>query len=707
MTFTQIRFLGEPKMEARYRTGLTNYDEKLTDGRWVGRYWNSTGFVEKENLSDEFFKVPFPAVPIETFDLEIDGQSLHFGWKFVRFIEEEPNVHSIVELESEIRPIRLRIHTRLDGTPILTRWLEITNLSDKPAALSKLSPWSGLLSRVQNWRTHLPQGCDDVFSLGYFAEDVGGGMEGDFNWMPLPKGTLTIGSSNGRSGQGSPFFVLKNEALGTTFVGSLGWSGNWQIEFKFEKSTVAGEAWVAFKASPKAPGPMRVLAPNETIVSPQMHLGCMNGDLDHAVQAMHDHIRKSVMPPQPKGRDFRVVYNHWGYTEHELSEQSLFHEIDVAAEIGAELFIVDAGWFADKKTDWWQTGGDWREGNRLPRGLAAIREYAHKKGLLFGLWCEVEQARKLSNLSKEHPEWFLVRHGKTIETALDLTNPAVADYVESTINRLVEEHQLDLFRLDYNITVGEGGQTKRDGFMENTLYRHYEVLYGIFDRLREKFPNLLLENCSSGGGRTDLGLVSRFHHTWVTDWQVAPRSVRIFNGMSLALPPEYVDRNCGVGQNSHTHGDLSFQIRSCMLGHFTLTGFHPTSEDRNPEHIGFVTHCVSLYKDFIRPMLPESKIFHHTPVLEGQDPHDWCAIELASQNADRAVCGLFRLAGPSTNEYTIKPRGLNPGNDYQVTFDNTGFIAKISGWELMQKGLTVRLDFALTSELLLFESVKA
>jgi len=163
MAFTQIQFLDTPKNEVRYRTGLTNYDEILTDGRWVGRYWNSTGFIEKEYFADDLFDLPFPALPIEAFNLEIDGQRLHFGWKFVNFIEEEPNVHSIVELESEIRPVRVRIHTRLDGTPIMTRWLEITNLSDKPAALSKLSPWSGLLSRVRNWRDHMPEGCDDVF----------------------------------------------------------------------------------------------------------------------------------------------------------------------------------------------------------------------------------------------------------------------------------------------------------------------------------------------------------------------------------------------------------------------------------------------------------------------------------------------------------------------------------------------------------------
>lgn len=700
MLFSRLRYEEVPVPQVCYRSGLTNYNETLTDGRWVGRYWNSAGFLERESFADQIFNVP--QVPFQAFELELDGQSLHFGWKFLGFIEAEPDRHFIVELESEIRPVRLRIHTRLDGTPVLTRWLEVINLSDRSATLSKLAPWSGLLTRTTGWKELMPAGNEELFTLGSFTEHLWG-TEGNFQMVPLPPGRYGIESLEGRSGHGSPFFVLKNQVSGLIFIGSLAWSGNWKIGFKYEKDLSGADAWVAFSAMPYAPGPMRILASGETLVSPQMHLGCLNGDLDAAVQAMHDHIRRSVMPPQPKGRDFRVVYNHWSYTEHELSEEKLFHEIDVAADIGSELFIVDAGWYADKDTNWWQTVGDWKEGDRLPRGLRPIREYAKQKGLLFGIWCEIERAGSESGLAGEHPDWFIKQFGKTLGTALDLTNPEVARYVETTIHRLVEEHQLDLFRLDYNIQVGEGGQKSNEGFMENTLYRHYEILYGIFDRLRVKYPNLLLENCSSGGGRTDLGLVSRFHHTWVTDWQVAPRSVRIFNGMSLALPPEYIDRNCGVGQNAHLLGDLGFQIRACMLGHFTLTGFYPTPRDYNPVQMEFVRHCVQVYKEFIRPILPESRIFHHTPVLAGRDPKEWCVIELAAGDAGRAVCAVFRLAGPAANEIRVHFRGVHPGLTYKVTFDNSGYTCTIAGMELIQKGLTVRLDHALTSELILVE----
>ena len=132
----------------------------------------------------------------------------------------------------------------------------------------------------------------------------------------------------------------------------------------------------------------------------------------------------------------------------------------------------------------------------------------------------------------------------------------------------------------------------------------------------------------------------------------------------------------------------------------------PDPRDANPVQMDFVRHCVSVYKEFIRPILPTSRIFHHTPVLAGRDPKDWCIIELAARNATRAVCGVFRLAGPAKAETTVVFRGLNPGLVYNVTFDNSGFSTRIPGLELLQKGLTVRLDQALTSELILLEASK-
>jgi alpha-galactosidase len=237
--------------------------------------------------------------------------------------------------------------------------------------------------------------------------------------------------------------------------------------------------------------------------------------------------------------------------------------------------------------------------------------------------------------------------------------------------------------------------------MENSLWRYYEAAYAMYDRLRKRFPHLILENCAGGGGRTDLGMLSRFHYTWITDWQIAPRSLRILNGMTIALPPERVDRNAGVGQNAHTRGSLDLQMRGTMLSHMTLTGIYPSPDERNPEHVDRVKHHVQIYKTFIRDLLPECLVYHHTPVLPGREPRGWCVLEYLSQDRTQGVVGIFRLADGSEPEYRLRLRGVEGGRRYRVRFDNSGSEAELDGERLKSSGLAIGLPSPMTSELLL------
>ncbi|MDB5056959.1 MAG: Alpha-galactosidase [Chloroflexi bacterium] len=707
---SDVRWRPGPAHGARYTSGLTIYDEALVDGRWKGRYWAASGFSEVEASAAAL--AARDDLPLHAFSLNIDGQDLNFGWRFVaaRHIPaERPGAcHAIVELAHALRPITVRVHTMLDGSPVLVRWLDITNTGASPASLAAVAPWSGVLMHVRGMSQILPQPhpglVGESFSVGRFV-DPAWGNEGDFSWRRLSPGTIRLESRRGRSGRPAPFFVARNEVTGEHVIGHVAWSGNWSIDFTYEEDQAAGEAWLAWHAGPSGPAPMRLIAPGDTVTTPAVHLGYLLGDLDDAVHAMHEHVRAAVVLPAPDGRANRVVYNHWSFARHELTDAGLRHEIDVAVEIGAELFIVDAGWFGNIGTPWHTTVGDWRVGDRLPAGLEPIFSYARQRGLLYGLWMDAERIGPESRTAREHPEWLLQRDGRPVGTALDLTNPAAAAWLEEQINHLVEDFDLDLFRLDYNIDVWDGGYREHGGYYVNSLWRHYEVLYGIFDRLHLRYPNLLLENCASGGGRTDLGLLQRFHYTWITDWQLAPRSIKIFNGMTLSLPPEACDRNAGVGMDSHLRGDLDTQIRSCMLGHFTLTGIYPPGEHGNPRHVDRIRHHVQLYKTAIRPWLSTSRMYHHTPALIGREPEGWCVMELVSADRRHGVTGVFRLAGTLDPEYLYRPRGLAADTRYRVTRDNLGQSFQREGADLLDRGVRVRLDRVLSSELLLFEAV--
>ncbi|MBI3958245.1 MAG: alpha-galactosidase [Chloroflexi bacterium] len=708
----------QPVPIVRYTSGLTIYDEALYHGRWIGRYWSGHGFVEPDRLlrwEESAAHTPdlIGGLDLATFGLEIDGQSLHFGWEFSHAREEAPirtgSRHGVVELVSSLRPISVQVHTEVDGSGIMTRWLAITNNGERPAALGAVWPWSGLLFRplvgthVEKGGRSLGQEGEPAFSVGYMAERIWGN-EGAFVWQPLSTPALRLESRTGKSGHGTPFFLVRNERTGEHVVGGLAWSGNWAIELTSEQLDTK-DPLLAFRIGPVNPAPQRVIAVGETVETPRVHLGLIQTDFDGAIQAWHRHLRRSVLIPEIPTKEGLVVYNHWGYVEHEMDEQRLRFEIDVAVEIGAELFIVDAGWFGNEGTMWWTTVGDWKAGDRLPDGLQPIFAYAREKGLLYGLWFDLERLGSESQTAKEHPEWLLQRYGKpTPGGDMDLTHPAAVAHLEETLVRLIEQYDLDLFRLDFNTYPYEGGQVQRDGYMENTTWRYYENIYGLYDRMRARFPNLIMENCSGGGGRTDLGLVSRFHHTWVTDWQLAPRTMSIINGMSMALPPERVDRNAGVGQEGHHRGDLDFQMRACMFGHFTLTGIYPARGEENPIHVARIRHHVDRYKQLIRPFIATSHVYHHTPVLPGKEPGGWAVLEYVAVDRERAVVGLFRLAGPSDETYHLQLRGVDAGRRYRVTFDNAGNSAQIDGATLLYEGLDLRLARPLTSELLLLES---
>ena len=286
---------------------------------------------------------------------------------------------------------------------------------------------------------------------------------------------------------------------------------------------------------------------------------------------------------------------------------------------------------------------------------------------------------------------------------LDLAKPAVAAHVEAEIIRLVERYELDLFRLDYNVQPLEGGFNARDGVAENSLWRQTEAIYAIFDRVARRFPHVQLENCSSGGGRTDLAMVSRFTTTWVSDWMRPPRTVRILNGLSLVLPPEYINRLAGMSMDGSARASLDLLMHQAILAHPTLSGLTPALAQANPTALACVRRYIALYKRFIRPFQHEALVFHHTPVLTGADGNGWCALELAAPDRGRVAAGVFRLTDAPGEEYRLRLRGLDAGGRYRVTCEPDGGTWTATGHALADDGLAVRLPTPLTSRLFLVE----
>jgi alpha-galactosidase len=707
--WSDVTMIESPEPILTYRSGMVVYEESLTGGRFVGRGWNGAGLV---NFYDGRVQ-PGNDEMTHAFRLEIDGQLLMSDWEWAGFEvkrQDQPvaamgrpfDCHAIVTLRHKLRPVSVKVHTGLDGTAVLTRWLEITNIGKAVAALAVADTWSGRMQTTARWRERLAPGAA-LYSVGYMANPHWGN-EGDFHWMDLPDAGYAIEGRYPRDRYRHPMFVLRNNATGEHFVGQFAWSGGYLFRFDLDASPATSDAaaHLAFRVGIHGPAPQRTLTPGETVSTPELHLGLTFGDLDAAIQAMHGHIRQTVFMPQPRGRGCWIESGIG--PEIEITEDQVWHAIDCAAEVGAEVFFIDASWYGAPYSDCMNTVGDWEFNlKRFPKGVAAFRDKVRAAGMLWGLWMDAERIGSESRVAKAHPEWVMRGFdGQEINGMLDLTNPAAAAWMEEQIASVIEGNDLDFFRLDYN-THG-CGRIERNGFVENHYWRYYEAQYVIYDRLRTRYPKVIFENCAGGGGRTDLGMVRRFSHTWVTDWQIAPRSFTITNGMTMALPPESVDRLLG-GQSGHTAAELDFQWRLLLFVRPTFGFLKPLGSEWNPALLARLKHWVSLYKNFVRPFMPSGRIYHHTPVAAGPEPRGWGVLELASEDRSRAICGLFQLGGPMQPEYLLRLRGLDAGRRYRVTWDNAGQTCEVDGFTLMKQGITVRLEGALTSELLMCEGV--
>lgn len=697
-----------------YRSANVVYEEKFENGFLMSAGWNAAGFMlnvlEKfpTRLDGNAFTEP------QVFDFEADGFSLNGTWNFVDFITENSVLENGTEictgtltLESTMKPVKVFVKTVLDGTDIITRNYEIENTGNTDIAVSHISSVGGGLEILRDWRSYLPGKTEeDIYKIGYpeFSE---WGHEGIFKWHRLPNAYYSVCGRYMCERHRHPMFVLENNATGAIFINQLAWSGGYSFDFFMNAS--AKDAFLSYKVCLDSQSPFIILAAGESYEVPASHIGMIYGDLDDAVNTMHDHLRKSVFTlPDARGL-YGLVEAGMG-PERDMTVEATKHFADTASKVGAQALIIDAGWYCPPGTEcseWFARSGDWYpDKDRYPNGIEEIRDYIHEKGLLFGLWLDLESIGEKSKMFASHPDRVLVNRNGSRTNILDFTNPEVAEWAENELSRVIEEYKLDIFRLDNNIDYRNLYSYVKNGEMRECAYaRYFKAVYKMYENLRRKYPDVIFENCAGGGGRTDIGLVSKFTHTWVSDWQKAPRAVAVTNGMTMFLPPENVDR-LASGMESHVCGSLPLIIRHTLFGRPTVNDFNAVGSEFNDEQIEIVKHALDIYKNFIHPFVKFGRIYHHTPESTGEQTQGTVIMERSSKERDRSVIGVFRLAGETKDEFvTVFPRGINPGGKYEVTFDNTRSISVVDGFEIVNGGIKVKLKSALTSELILIKNV--
>jgi alpha-galactosidase len=661
----------------QFQFGGASYSESFENHQWLARSW---GFGQERSAGSGNRPASQIRIKTEPSPGSVPGVELS-TWNFVSaqelpMVQPDPR-HAVVELSSMQLPITIKVHTLLDGTAVLTRWLEITNHSAKSMALSGLFPLTGQLWSFDH-----------------------------------------------------PYFLLHNETRGDYFFAELEWPLNRVIEFYNHDG-------LSFKIGPTAANALRVLAPGETVTSPRLHFGHTRGTFDAAVQAMHDHVRRSVLTPRKPDLAYRieVVMSEdqpvTVYRGEQYNQANLEKFIDAASQLGMELFILDG-------PTWCENYGEWLKPQRkeFPHGLMPLVDYAHKHHVLFGIYAEPEGGRdgytsvnsgltigpwKDSAVYQEHPAWFpkaqrtwwpraLGPNDRSAPPILDPADPAAASYMQSTIEAMVTQYGLDLYRHDFNSPWQDEGLTsQRDGFIEAQYWRHYQAFDDVFSRIHHDFPDLILQQASAGGTRMDLGTAARFSENYTSDRVSMPYAYRMLAGYSVYLPPESLIAPVGMALPEE-RPDLDTMLRSLFALGNTPMVFNSlipkTAAEITPEIREKFLHYTALYKEFIRPMLPNVRVYHHAPVNAdgGVDSGDWFAMEFGSPDHRQGWALVIRLSQKASPGYLLEPRGLDPSKEYEVTFDSTGARKIENGSQIIQHGLRISLSNGTISELVLFKA---
>ena len=547
------------------------------------------------------------------------------------------------------------------------------------------------ISRVDSFVWDIPVGD---YTLLYYSGAWGSEFEGIEVEL---RGPVTIETTTGRSSKGHhPWFALASGA--STLSGSLAWSGNWI--FRFEPVSEGG---FRLSGGLHDKGFHKKLAPGAEMTSPPM-IKVIGEDLNDVSRQYarvgrkhwYPRTRLSALPP--------VEWNHWwSYEDNHISESVYRANVAVAAEMGVDVCVLDAGWFgpSDPGTFWEHYRGDWHQVNtaRFPEGLRPIADDVHARGMKFGLWCEIEAVGPKAEIARTRPELVASREGETLGY-ICLGSPEGREWAYETLSRLIKEHDLDWIKLDFNLDPGAGcdrtdhGHGNGDG-----LYEHYQGYYGLLERIRAEFPEVVLESCSSGGLRIDLGLLRRTDMTFLSDPDWPVHDLQIFWGASTMLAPDsilhwsfgdWVHETPPPQQTFKPHDPeltvekLDYYTRISMMNVFGVSQRLPDLPDWVKERLAL---HMRVYKDEVRRFVREADLYRLGPQPKRDGGGErWCAFQYGMPDHSEHLLFAFRMPG-SEDEWRVRPQNLEMDRKYRIDgFEGETFATRL-GSELMEEGL--------------------
>ncbi len=392
---------------------------------------------------------------------------------------------------------------------ILEKWAVVKNTGKKNNIR---------IENLQSGSFHLPP---DKYELTHMAGEWG--HEFQLRTTVLTEGVKTLQAKDFKSFANPNWFLVRpaNENAdlsGSAWFGTLQYSGNWRIDFDKSFSgrlqIVGGINFWDTEWS---------LKPGTTLETPRFIIGYTRSGSEGAAQNLTTYIRKTILPASFRDKARPVLYNSWYATTFHVNEEQQLALAKTAKEIGVELFVIDDGWFKGRDND--KAGlGDWTvDKKKFPNGLQPMIKKINDMGMDFGIWVEPEMVNPNSDLYRAHPDWVFhfpnrTRHEGRNQLMLNLAREDVYQYLLRSLSDLLQENNISFIKWDHNRTLSEPGWPDAPAAEQREVrIRYINNLYRLIDALRARFPKVMFEDCSSGGGRVDLGMLSRMDQAWTSD----------------------------------------------------------------------------------------------------------------------------------------------------------------------------------------------
>lgn len=577
----------------------------------------------------------------------------------------------IITLKDDLTNVELELsYTIFSDLPIITRSTRALNKGTQTQAIENIASLS----------LDLPDANYDWLQLS-----GAWGRERAIKERALQQGIQSIESTRGISShQHNPFVALKRknadehqgEVIGTAFV----YSGNFLIQAEVDTWDVT-----RLRVGINPFGFEWQLKSNESFTTPEAVLVYSDQGLNGMSQAFHKLFRKRLARGKWRDQERPVLINNWEATYFDFNEDKLVSIAETAHDVGIELFVLDDGWFGERNND--HAGlGDWFVNKqRLPHGIGSLAARIRKIGLKFGLWFEPEMINKDSQLYRERPDWLIHtpqrqdHHGRN-QFVLNFSMPAVVDNIFNQMSAIIDESKLDYIKWDMNRPLTDVYDSHLDFSQQGEVFHRYVLgVYRLYDILTTKYPNILFESCSSGGGRFDPGLLYYAPQTWTSDDSDAIERLKIQYGTSMLYPISSMGAHVSIIPNHQTNRLTPLETRG-NVAFFGSFGYELDLNQLTDKEINVVKSQVSFYKKY-RSVLHNGTFYRLLSPFNNDEQTAWMVV---SPDKKIAIVAHYKTLNQVNRSYQrLKLKGLNATFEYEI--DNSMY----TGCELMNAGLII------------------